>query len=118
MGDAHDAVETSAGAEIEQTPQKNHVEAHFKPATRPPTNRATRSKKATPADESPTNGLTTGMETVDSSFDSTTSATAGKKGKKGSPFDSWPRGKPGKKRAGEELEGAGKRSRGDVDGPA
>ena len=123
MSDAHDPEQgqASAGAveHVEQTPQKtHHVRQHFA-ATPPPTaSRATRSKKAlSPAHESPdapNAGLTPEAEAIDSSFHSTTSAPVGKKGKGKSPFDSWPRGKPGKRRAGEELlaEGSGKRSRG------
>lgn len=45
MGGIHDHGQASTGAEVEQTPQKNHV--HFDtPATPPTTNRATRSKKS------------------------------------------------------------------------
>lgn len=125
MGDAHehDHAQALAGAELElelQTPQKHlaHAHVHFaeKPATPPPTHgRATRSKKVSPVKDAV---LTPDVaEAMDSSFDSATSALGGKmgKGKGRSPFDAWPRGKPGKRRAGEEVlegEGVGKRTRG------
>lgn len=112
MSDAHDHAQASTGAEIEQTPQKGHAHVHFKPATPPPTGRATRSKKMSPVKESPANGFTPEAEAMDSSFDSASSVPLGKKGKGKSPFDSWPRGKPGKRPAGDALQGSGKRSRG------
>lgn len=113
MNDVHEH------AHVEQTPQKsNHVRQHFA-ATPPPTaTRATRSKKGVSPEKfspaAPTAGLTPEAEAADSSFDSNASMSMGKKGKGKSPFDSWPRGKPGKRRAGDELAGeaSGKRSRG------
>jgi len=99
---------TAEPAAVEQTP----IKIQRNPATPPPTNRATRSAKKAAA-QSPAAQLTPVPEAeatgptptaIDSSFGSASSALAGKRGKKTSPFDSWPRAKAGKRRAGEALE--------------
>jgi len=82
-----------------QTPTKGR----YRPATPPPTNRATRSmdKKASPAQPTPI------YKDEPEPMSVSTSGSFPSKRKPKSPFDSWQRTKTGRKRAGDAVEGAG-----------